>query len=115
MIIIAFSENTSKILPRILCRKFRHCAPIICDQQDLIMYQFIRHNQIEQIHLHARDIAILAAHGWRFVYVSPNAHCYGFDFSSHAYSCVNLSKRAIGVRSFFIQTPYSLYKYLTQK
>ena len=114
MIIIAFSENTSKLLPRILCRNLRHCAPVICNKKDLIMYQFINKNHIAKIHINARDIAILRAHGWRFVYISPSTSTYDFDFM-HAYSCVDLSKRALGIHSIFIQTPYALYKYLLKK
>lgn len=113
MIIIAFSENTSKILPRIFCRRFRHCAPIVCNKNNLTMYQFTHHNTIEQIHLHPRDIALLRTHGWKFIYISPNTKT-NYDFT-HAYSCVDLSKHAIGIHSMFIQTPDSLYKYLTQK
>ena len=114
MIIIAFSENTSKILPRMLCRHFRHCAPIICEKNDLVMYQFITRNNIAKIHLQPRDIAILRAHGWKFVYMSPNAHPSGFG-SAPPYSCVDLSKRALGIKSIFIQTPYDLYKHLVKK
>ena len=113
MIIIAFSEKTSKILPRVLCRRFRHCAPIICDKNDLIMYQFTHVNHIEQIHIKPRDIAILRAHGWKFIYISPNTK-RAVDFD-RAYSCVDLSKRAVGIHSIFIQTPYGLYKYLVKK
>ena len=113
MIIIAFSKNTSKVLPRILCRHFRHCAPIICNKNDLTLYQFTHYNHIERIHLHPRDIALLRAYGWKFVYISPNIKT-NYDFT-HAYSCVDLSKHAIGIHSMFIQTPDSLYKYLTQK
>ena len=114
MIIIAFSENTSKILPRILCRKYRHCAPIIPDNDELIMYQFVTRHHIVQIHLNPRDIVILRAHGWKFVYCSPSVTTPAFNFVQ-SYSCVDLSKRALGIRSFFIQTPYALYKYLTRK
>ena len=114
MIIIAFSKNTSKVLPHILCRHFRHCAPIICNGNHLVMYQFITHNHIEQIHIKPRDIGVLRAHGWEFIYVSPTINCNLFDYM-HAYSCVDLSKRAIGLKSIFIQTPYGLYKHLQQK
>ncbi|MBR4475362.1 MAG: hypothetical protein IKP05_01620 [Alphaproteobacteria bacterium] len=114
MIIIAFSENTSKILPRILCRRFRHCAPIICNRNNLIMYQFIRHNKIEQINLRTRDIAILRAYGWRFVYIPSDIQLHT-NYLLNAYSCVDLSKRTIGMKSVFIQTPNALYKYLTRK
>ena len=114
MIIIAFSENTSKILPRILCRKLHHCAPIICNKTNLIMYQFVSLHHIEKIYLQPRDIKILCAHGWKFIYMSPNKSIYHFDYTS-AYSCVDLSKRAIGIHSVFIQTPFALYKHLTRK
>jgi len=114
MIIIAFSENTSKILPRIICRRFRHCAPIICNRNNLIMYQFIRHNKIEQINLRTRDIAILRAHDWHFVYIPSDIQLHT-NYLLNAYSCVDLSKRAVGIKSIFIQTPTALYKYLTRK
>ena len=114
MIIIAFSKNTSKILPRMLCRRFRHCAPIICNGHDLVLHHFIRHNHIEQIHINPRDIEILRTHGWEFIYVSPTINTNHFDYM-RAYSCVDLSKRAIGLKSIFIQTPYGLYKHLQQK
>ncbi len=113
MIIIAFAENTSKILPRILCRHYRHCAPIICSGKDLIMYQFIRRNHITKIHLCPRDITILRLYGWKFVYISPptpiNLDCVS------AYSCVDLCKHTLKIKSIFIQTPYALYKYLIHK
>ena len=113
MMIIAFSENTSKILPRILCRKYRHCAPIVCDEHGLIMYQFINRKNIVKIKLSQRDITILRTHGWKFIYISPNVKI-NLD-CAHAYSCVNLSKRALNIHSIFIQTPYALYKYLTHQ
>ena len=115
MIIIAFSPNTSKILPRIFCRHFRHCAPIICDKNDLVMYQFTNKHNITQIHLNHRDIKILQAHDWKFIYISPNnTPAYDFD-SAPPFSCVDLSKRVIGIHSIFIQTPHALYKYLVKK
>ena len=112
MIIIAFSKHTSKILPRILCHNFRHTAPILQTGHDLVMYQFVRPRHIEKINLHTRDIKILQSHGWQFVYVPIDAP---HDFVSYeSYSCVDLSKHALGIRNIFIQTPDSLYKYITQ-
>lgn len=108
MIIIAFATNTSKILPRIFCRRFRHCAPIIQSGDKLIMYQFVRRNHISKIQLSMRDIRILKSHGWKFVYLSQPA---GAPISG-AYTCVNFTKRAIKLRAPFIQTPNALYKYL---
>lgn len=110
MVIIAFSNKTSKILPRIFCRHFRHCAPIFRDGSKLVMYQFTSMHNISKIELQNRDIAILRAHGWQFIYI-PTDIPHDFDLSC-AYSCVDLSKRAIGIRNRFIQTPYGLYKHI---
>ena len=112
MIIIAFSRQTSKILPRIFCRRFRHCAPILRIGKKLIMYQFTGIHNITKIELQNRDISILRAHGWRFVYLPYDIQN---DFSEHAYSCVDLSKRALGIHNRFIQTPNALYKYIAPK
>ncbi|MBR2286131.1 MAG: hypothetical protein IJ866_01600 [Alphaproteobacteria bacterium] len=113
MIIIAFSPNTSKVLPRLLCRRFRHTAPIFQTGKKLIMYQFVRYGHIEKIYLTTRDISILRAHGWQFVYVPIDAPS---DFHTHhAHSCVGLSKCALGLRARFIQTPLGLYRYLNRK
>ena len=62
MIIIAFSDKTTKILPRILCRGLKHTAPIGVYQDKLIMHQFISAKQIKQIHLNMRDLQILQQH-----------------------------------------------------
>lgn len=113
MVIIAFSNKTTKILPRIFCRHFYHCAPIFRAGHELIMYQFATTHNITKIHLNNRDIAILRAHGWRFIYL-PSDVAHDFE-PQHAYSCVDLSKRALGINNVFIQTPYALYKYLVPK
>ena len=113
MVIIAFSEHTSKVLPRIFCRRFRHVAPIFQTGHDLVMYQFVRPHCVEKIHLHTRDIAILRAHGWQFIFVPIDVQ---IDFNKKcAKTCVDLSKRALGINNIFIQTPYALYKYITRK
>ena len=113
MVIIAFSNKTSKILPQIFCRRIRHCAPIFCIGNKLVMYQFTRIHRISKIELRNRDISILRAHGWRFIYI-PTDTPNDFD-PSRAYSCVDLSKRALGIHHWFIQTPYALYKYIAPK
>ena len=113
MVIIAFSNKTSKILPRIFCRCFRHCAPIVRDGSKLVMYQFTSMHNISKIELQNRDIAILRAHGWRFIYLPGDVKN---DFPARrAYSCVDLSKQAIGINNIFIQTPNALYKYIAPK
>ena len=77
------------------------------------MYQFVRPGKTKPIYLTARDIRILRKHEWQFIYVPIDAP-YEFH-PKRAYSCVDLSKRAIGVHARTIQTPYALYRYLAQK
>ena len=113
MIIIAFSDRTSKILPRILCHGMKHVAPIGVYQDKLIMYQFIKPGKINQIRLSMRDLQILQRHGWRFIYLTGNLP---YDFcNKKVHTCVQLSKAAIGIKKLRIQTPNSLYKYLLDK
>jgi hypothetical protein len=110
MIIIAFAPKSSKFLPNLLCKKFKHCAVITRTGKEFIMYQFITHRHVEKIILRQRDIRILAAHGWRFVYV-PCDIKYDFNPNS-AWTCVELAKYAIGIRAPWILTPYALYRYI---
>ena len=110
MVIIAFSEKTSKILPRIVCRRFRHCAPIIPVGKNMIMYQFSAPGQITQIDINMHGIRRLRAAGWHFVYVPCDAPAK-FENES-ALSCVDLSKRALRIHAPWLLTPDGLYKHL---
>ena len=111
MIIIGFTNKTSKILPRIFCRKFRHVAIILPDGDGFVMYQFVRRRQIVLIPLKARDIKILMQHGWDFVLTEQ--HVMTKDFANtHVFTCVQLAKKAVGMRNIWIQTPAALYRRL---
>ncbi len=107
MIIVAFSDKTTKILPRLCRGRMKHVAPIAVRGTDLIMYQFVRYGCIRQIKLKMRDIKILGAHGWRFVYM-PRTLPQEFD-GRGAWTCVQLTKRAIRMKNCLIQTPSALY------
>lgn len=112
MIIIAFSKKTSKFLPRIICRNFKHCAPIIVTNGTMYMLQFTSPKRIYKIPMDNRAIRTLGAHGWKFVYVPRSLPA---DFCAcAAFSCVDLSKRALRLHAPRIQTPDSLYRYLNQ-
>lgn len=108
MIIIAFSDKTSKILPHILCGKLKHCAPIEIKQDYMILHQFISHKNITKIKINMRDIKILMAHGWRFVYL-PRDLSHDL-YSYRSMTCVQFCKHAIGMKNIFIQTPNALFK-----
>lgn len=113
MVIIAFSNKTSRLIPNLLCRDMKHAAPIVPHSNKLVMYQFVKRGRVEKITLRMRDIKILGAHGWTFVYIDGATPPHKFNPYA-ARTCVDLSKRAIGVRDWRIQTPRGLYKRLTR-
>lgn len=110
MIIVAFSDKTSKILPRVFCGKWKHVAPIVALNDNLVMYQFVRCGRVEKISLKMRDIKILQSYGWRFVYL-PCALPHDFN-PKDAKTCVEMTKRAIGIRCWHLQTPGALFRHL---
>ncbi len=69
MVIIAFAPKSSKVLPNIFCKHFKHCAVLVREHNGFVLYQFVSRNKLETIHIKLRDITILGEHGWRFVYV----------------------------------------------
>lgn len=114
--IIAFSPNTSQIIPRIFCRKFRHCAPITEPTRGrFVMYQFVRRGNIAQIYLTRRAIKILGARGWCFIYVPVAPPRDLMPRARACRSCVALCKLAIGIHSARIFTPFGLYRLLAKK
>ena len=74
----------------------------------MTMLQFVRRGNIQKIPLSMRDIKILGQYGWRFVYLPRNL-AHGFT-ARGARTCVEMTKRAIGIRDVRIQTPLGLYK-----
>lgn len=107
MIIMAFSNKTSKLLPRIFCGKIKHVAPIVVRGDKMALYQFVRYGKIAQIPIQARDLEILKTYGWRFVYL-PNARAHNVNMK-RVFSCVQLAKRMIGMECLHVQTPNALY------
>lgn len=112
MIIIAFAPHSSRILPNLICRHFKHCAVIERMGRDFILYQFISRGHVEKIHIKMRDIKLLGAHGWHFVYM-PLDIKYNFN-PRNAWTCVDMAKRALGIKNIMIQTPDGLAKKLSE-
>ncbi len=99
-------------MPRILCRHFRHCAPIVPTSGDsahpYVMHQFVRRGYVAQIPLNIRDMNLLRRGGWVFVYVDVTAP----DKIPMAHTCVGFCRHAIGVSRGRAITPDGLYRYL---
>src|SRR5574344_2029310 len=96
--LVGFTNNTSKILPRIFCRRFRHCAVILEYNNCYLMLQFTSRNKIHFIPLKNRDIMILKRNGWVFtnVFISST-----FNYKS-CFTCVSFVKQVLGIRAPFI-------------
>ncbi len=110
MVIIAFSNKTSRFIPKILCRHLKHVAPIVVKDDKMILHQFVRRDIIEKLEIKMRDISVLKQYGWRFIYLNTKTRP-DFD-KKFAMTCVQMTKHAIGLRSWRIQTPSALYKKL---
>lgn len=112
MIYIGFSTRSHKISARILCRKYRHCAPVLITQDKCIMYQFIARGKISLIALRLKDLNILKHYGWKFIKYDCN---FTPALKSKSYTCVQFTKQSIGINKITIQTPNALLKYLKRK
>lgn len=114
MIYIGFSTKTHKLCAKILCKKYRHVAPILITKNKCIIYQFVRFNKVVLIPIKKRDLTVLQKYGWKFVkctckFTPKRA------IKSKPINCVQFTKRACGIKNIKIQTPDSLLKYITTK
>lgn len=108
MVIIGFSDKTSVPMVRLICGRFKHCVIITKHNTNYILHQFVKHRNVAQIAISTRGIAQLKSCGWVFIYL----RCHGVELNNNAWTCVDFAKRAIGIKSVWIQTPNSLYKYI---
>lgn len=111
--IIGFSEKTSKILPKIFCRKFRHCVVIFQTNKkipDFIMVQ-IGSDGIKFINIKLSGIKKLESFGW--VFIKTNIQQSPVKLKTLSFlTCVGFAKRALGIHNPLILTPDQLYKHL---
>ena len=113
MLYIGFPNYSKKIHAKIFCKKFKHCAPIIINGDNVIIYQFVHMNKIAKIIIQKSDLKILKKHGWIFIKLSLNTE--NIIKKKHYLTCVQFTKDTCGIRNIKIQTPLALFKYLNQK
>lgn len=115
MLVVFSGESTIPWL-RLLRPGFRHCFVVWCDGRRWLTYDPMAH----ATHIAAHDLvpefdmrAWYRAAGLRVVEV---AHCSSAakPFPTFWWSCVEAVKRAIGLRRFWVWTPYQLYCCLTE-
>ena len=113
IIYIGFSTKTHKLHAHISCCKYKHCAPIIVNGKNAVLYQFIHPNKIVAIYMHKKDLSLLKHYGWYFIE-------YNGDFikkninNIRALTCVNFVKKFCKIKNIKIQTPDELLKYLVK-
>ena len=109
MIYIGFSPRTHKLYARILCKRFKHCAPLVVQRNKIYLYQFVNKNNINIISLKKRDLLILEKYGW--VFIKYNG-IFNQDCVRPALTCVQFTKQSCNINNHKIITPYDLFKYL---
>ena len=111
MIYIGFSTRTHKLYARILCKKFKHCAPVVIHNNKCYLYQFVKRKNIVKIPLTQRDLLILEHYGWKFIkYNAKNAPRNAENIP--AITCVQFTKRFCHISKKRILTPDDLFRYL---
>ena len=113
MIYIGFSTKTHRFYARVLCRHFRHTAPILVIGDRCIIYQFISPRQISLIAVRTKDLKILKMFGWKFIKYHGK-FTPQITLKQKNINCVQFTKHACNIKNIFIQTPDSLFKYLTK-
>lgn len=112
MLYVGFSTKSHKIYANILCKHFRHCAPVIITTNKAFIYQFTKLNRVVLIPIKKRDIQILKQYGW--VFIKYNFSCPSLP-RFKGFTCVQFTKKICGIKNIFIQTPDSLFNYLHKK
>lgn len=111
--IIGFSEKTKKILPKIFCKKFRHCAAVKKISANKFVFIHKVKYGTQSLVLSSGDLKILENNGWEFIKYKVKKDVY--KINNERGTCVSLVKNQIGLNKPFIITPYQLYKYLIAK
>ncbi len=114
MIYIGFSIKTHKMFANILCRHFRHVAPIVIIGNKCIIYQFTAPHNISLIATTTKGLKILESYGWKFIkYGGKNDLQHALK--SKPITCVQFTKCVCGIKNILIQTPDALFKYIQHK
>ena len=112
MLYIGFSNYSNKFYAKIFCKKYKHCAPIVVNKNNAIIYQFVHINKTVKIIVKKSDLKTLERHGWIFIKYPtkiqeiPALLCF---------TCVQYTKRVCGIKNIKIQTPEALLNYLNKK
>lgn len=108
---IGFSLTSHKLHAHILCRTYKHCAPVIVIHNKAIIYQFINPKNIVPIQIRKQDLERLKSFGWIFIKYKSNIIQKDI-LKIHAMTCVQFTKQVCHIKNIYIQTPDALLRYL---
>jgi hypothetical protein len=117
-IIIAFAPKTTKLLPRLLCRKYRHCCvifPVAAQRRTLVQ---IGADGVRLFPVNARALRRMEQAGWVMARVekpkgrAPGLHAPGLP---SFLTCVGFAKKAAGIRNPMVWTPGQLYRIIAKR
>ena len=106
--IICFTRKTSKILPRIFCRNWRHCAIIQRVGKHYLLFNPAL-GRLDVFLLTRRDLGILKSNGWVFIKTKTVSQKH-IASCACTLTCVGFVRRATGIGGIFIWTPDQLYR-----
>lgn len=112
--LIGFTHKTSKILPKIFCKKFKHCAVIFDLDKEYIFVQ-IGKDGIRIIQIGNKEIKLLESSGWFFIKIKQEPITRNTNLKIHLpnmLTCVGFAKKSLCIYKPFIWTPDQLYNYL---
>lgn len=112
MVYVGFSLRSHKKIANIMCKNFKHCAPIIIENENYKLYQFVDRKNISIIKIKKRDLKILEKYGWQFIRYEckPNINLLKTKYLT----CVQFTKHTCGIKNITIQTPDKLFRYLSK-
>lgn len=100
-------------MPNLICREFKHVAPILIKNNKKELWQFVKKNNIVKIPVNLRDLRLLHEYKWKFIVLSE---IYTKDVNlKKCYTCVQMTKQLIGIKKLYVQTPDGLYKKLKRE
>ena len=108
---IGFSTKTHKLHAKLICRKYKHCAPVIVVGKRAVIYQFVNAKKIVPVNVRKQDLKKLKNFGWVFIQYKSKTHCKDI-VHIRALTCVQFTKRFFHIKKILIQTPDALFKYL---
>ena len=114
MLYIGFSTTSHKPFAKIICKKYKHCAPIKIQNGKGVLYQFVNMYKIVLIPINLKDLKILETFGWKFAKYNENI-TPEHAIKTKTITCVQFTKRVCGIKNITIQTPDALLKHIDKK